>query len=89
MRERRRSKALGMDALMEKVLQRGAFENRSHLGTLSREYREMLGDQFGEVIERQGDVLIIRVKGAPLRSELESFKKWELLECLQRLYHQH
>jgi hypothetical protein len=71
-----------MESLMGQVLQRGAFEQRSHLGALVGSYHEMFGDEYGKIVAREGDVLFIQVKGAPLRSELENFKKWDLLELL-------
>jgi hypothetical protein len=67
---------------MTQVLQKGAFEQRTHLGALADSYRDLFGEAYGKIVERQGDVLVIQVEGAPLRSELENFKKWELLELL-------
>ena len=43
---------------------------------------ELFDGHFGRLVERNGDVLIVQVQGAPMKSELESFKKYEILEVL-------
>jgi hypothetical protein len=68
--------------LLPSLLQKNCFEQRSHLGLLIERWKEIFDDEFGSLVERNGDVLIIKVKGAPMRSELENFKKWDMLEIL-------
>jgi hypothetical protein len=76
-------KAKMLAEIVPQVLKNRCFEQRSNLGTMVQSWNEIFEGEFGELIERDGDVLRIRVQGAPLRSELESFKKWEILEILQ------
>jgi hypothetical protein len=76
-------RAKNVSELIPSILQKNCFEQRSHLGQLVERWKEIFDHEFGELVERNGDVLIIKVKGAPLRSELENFKKWDMLEILQ------
>ena len=76
------SKPKKISELLPAILQRQCFEQRSHLGHLVERWKEIFDDEFGTLVERNGDVLIIKVKGAPMRSELENFKKWDMLEIL-------
>ena len=76
------SKAKKISELLPAILQRQCFEQRSHLGHLVELWKELFEDEFGTLVERNGDVLIVKVKGAPMRSELENFKKWDMLEIL-------
>ena len=45
-------------------------------------WNEIFEGEYGEISERHGDVLVIKVQGAPLKSECENFKKWDMLEIL-------
>lgn len=68
--------------LLSEVVKENCFEQRSHTGQLSNLWKELFGTEFGTLIKRNGDILIVKVSGAPMRSELENFKKWEILEVL-------
>ena len=77
------SKAKKISELLPAILQRQCFQQRSHLGHLVKRWKELFEEnEFGTLVERNGDVLIVKVKGAPMRSELENFKKWDMLEIL-------
>ena len=79
---RNRSKPNALSDLLPKVLQQQCFEQRSHLSSLAEKWREIFQTEFGTLVERNGDVLIIQVEGAPKRSECETFHKHNLLEIL-------
>lgn len=68
--------------LLQQALKERCFEQRSNTGKLSQVWEELFGDSFGTLTRRDGDTLYVNVKGAPLKAELENFKKWELLETL-------
>jgi len=80
MMKRRKAKMLA--DIVPQVLRNRCFEQRSSMSGVVQKWNEIFEGEFGELIERDGDVLFIRVQGAPLRSELESFKKWDILEIL-------
>lgn len=69
--------------LIPEVLQRACFEQRSQLGSLVERWNDIFQGEYGEIFDRNGDVLIIKVQGAPLKSECENFKKYDMLEILQ------
>lgn len=81
MGKRRKGKMLA--ELLPNVLKDRCFDQRSQLSTLISKWNEMFEGEYGEIIDRNGDVLTIKVVGAPLRSELESFRKYDILDIIQ------
>ena len=79
---RARSKPQLISEILPQVLQQQCFEQRSHLSKLAEKWKEIFDGEFGTLVERNGDVLIIKVEGAPKRSECESFHKYDLLEII-------
>ena len=78
----KRRKAKMLSELVPEVLKNRCYNQRSNMSGLVVKWNEIFEGEFGELIGRDGDVLNIRVKGAPLKSELESFKKWDILDIL-------
>lgn len=78
----KREKIKTVSDLLPQVLQGACFEQRAHLGKLVDRWNEIFEGEYGEISERHGDVLVIKVQGAPLKSECENFKKWDMLEIL-------
>lgn len=76
------SKPNSITDLLPKVLQQQCFQQRSHLSKLAEKWQEIFEGEYGELVERNGDVLVIQVNGAPMRSECESFHKYDLLEII-------
>jgi len=81
MMKRRKAKMLA--EIIPNVLKDRCFEQRSQLSHLVQKWNEIFEGEYGELIARDGDILRIRVVGAPLRSELESFRKWDILDIIQ------
>lgn len=78
----KRDKTHSVAELLPEVLKGACFEQRAQLGVLAERWNELFEGEYGELFERNGDTLIIKVQGAPLKSELENFKKWDMLDIL-------
>lgn len=80
-----RKKAVEIKDLLKKVVRNNRFEQRVHDGHLASLWNEIFEGECGELLSRDGDMLLIKVRSSVLKYELENFKKEDLLQVL----HQH
>jgi hypothetical protein len=78
-------KSIQVQNILKNALQKNRFKDRVNTGKLSELWKSVFGDELGELVRRDGDVLYVNVKGAPLKAECENFKKWEMLDCLHSM----
>ena len=71
--------------ILNKALQQQCFNQRINTGKLAHMWSDVFGNDFGQLVKRDGDTLFVNVKGAPQKSELENFKKWDILDTLHTL----
>jgi hypothetical protein len=87
MSERGESVPVG-DAIGEWLLQSGVLD-QSVRSALERAWREAAGETVADatrVVGFRREELLVEVSSAPLRAELEGFRKPELVEKLRELY---
>jgi hypothetical protein len=78
-------KSLQIQNILKKAIEQKNYQNRVNTGKLSQLWENIFGDDLGKLVRRDGDVLYVNVKGAPLKAECENFKKWEILETLHTM----
>jgi hypothetical protein len=78
-------KSLQIQSILKKALQHNKFKDRVNTGKLSKIWQDIFGDELGDLVKRDGDILYVNVKGAPLKAECENFKKWDILETLHTM----
>jgi|SaaInlStandDraft_1057018.scaffolds.fasta_scaffold79437_2 hypothetical protein len=78
-------KSVQIQSILKKMLQRQQFNKRVNTGKLSEMWSNIFGNELGELVKRDGDILYVNVKGAPLKAECENFRKWEILDTLHTM----